>query len=164
MADKKITQLDELAGVDLDDADDFVVRDTSTSVTKKIKKSGLLTGLFKNLLTTDGDILTRSGGVPARITRANLFADPAATSRYLPWQANTAYTAGTFVSHAGHLYTVDADFTSPSSWAATGLTEFSGGGGGDLTEYIGIPVGDELTTVTTGTAKVTFRMPFAMTI
>lgn len=45
MTDKKITQLTELAGADLADDDDFVVRDTSAGVTKKIKKSGLVTAL-----------------------------------------------------------------------------------------------------------------------
>ncbi len=33
-----------------------------------------------------------------------------------------------------------------------------------ITEHIGVAVGDETTTITTGTAKVTFRMPFAMTL
>lgn len=32
------------------------------------------------------------------------------------------------------------------------------------TEHIGIAVGDETTAITTGTAKVTFRMPYAMTL
>jgi hypothetical protein len=35
-------------------------------------------------LTTDGDILTRTGGVPARITRASLAADSAFTSAFAP--------------------------------------------------------------------------------
>lgn len=33
-----------------------------------------------------------------------------------------------------------------------------------LTETLIIPIGDETTAITTGTAKVTFRMPFAMTV
>lgn len=32
------------------------------------------------------------------------------------------------------------------------------------TEHLGIAVGDETTAITTGTAKVTFRMPYAMTL
>lgn len=32
------------------------------------------------------------------------------------------------------------------------------------TEHIGVAVGDETTAITTGTAKVTFRMPYAMTL
>jgi hypothetical protein len=39
-----------------------------------------------------------------------------------------------------------------------------GGGGGPVTESIIIAVGDETTAITTGTAKVTFRMPYAFTL
>jgi hypothetical protein len=38
------------------------------------------------------------------------------------------------------------------------------GGGGNPTESIIIAVGDETTAITTGTAKVTFRMPYALTL
>lgn len=38
------------------------------------------------------------------------------------------------------------------------------GGGGDKQETLMIALGDETTTITTGTAKVTFRMPFAFTL
>lgn len=39
-----------------------------------------------------------------------------------------------------------------------------GGGGGAPTESIIIAIGDETTPLTTGTAKVTFRMPYAFTL
>lgn len=45
-------------------------------------------------LTTDGDVLTRAAGVPSRITRANLAADTAFTSRYMQ-VVNHGSTAGT---------------------------------------------------------------------
>lgn len=41
---------------------------------------------------------------------------------------------------------------------------FGGGGGGTVTESIIIAVGDETTAITTGAAKVTFRMPYAFTV
>lgn len=46
-----------------------------------------------------------------------------------------------------------------------GLFSSSGGGaGGSVTQCIPIAVSDETTALTTGTAKVTFRMPFAFTL
>jgi hypothetical protein len=44
------------------------------------------------------------------------------------------------------------------------VDDLPGGGGGAVTESIIIAVGDESTAITTGTAKVTFRMPYAMTL
>lgn len=38
------------------------------------------------------------------------------------------------------------------------------GGGGSVTESMIIPVSDETTALTTGTAKITFRMPYAFTL
>jgi hypothetical protein len=38
----------------------------------------------ESTLTIDGDLLTRAGGVPAPITRANLAADPAFSALYVP--------------------------------------------------------------------------------
>jgi hypothetical protein len=42
--------------------------------------------------------------------------------------------------------------------------EMGGGGGGTPTESMVIAVGDETTEITAGTAKVTFRMPYAFTL
>lgn len=39
-----------------------------------------------------------------------------------------------------------------------------GGGGGTVTENMIVAVGDEATAITTGTGKVTFRMPYAFTV
>lgn len=66
-----------------------------------------------------GDLIVDSGFVTALANTATFKA------KLLPWQASTAYTAGTFLSHAGALYTVDADFTSPASFNTTGLTAFT---------------------------------------
>lgn len=43
----------------------------------------------------------------------------------ITWKPNTAYTAGTIVSYQGNLYSVNADYTSGSSWTGAGLTAFS---------------------------------------
>lgn len=43
----------------------------------------------------------------------------------ITWKPNTAYTAGTIVSYQGNLYSVNADYTSGSSWTEVGLTSFS---------------------------------------
>lgn len=57
-----------------------------------------------------------------------LAGNDAFTSQFLPWRANTAYTAGTFVSNGGNLYTVNSDFTTGASFSTTGLTQFTAGG------------------------------------
>lgn len=56
------------------------------------------------------------------------------------------------VSGALYIYTGGA-------WTAAG-----GGGGGAVTQCIPIACSDETTAITAGTAKVTFRMPFAFTL
>lgn len=43
-------------------------------------------------------------------------------------------------------------------------TTITASGGSNPTECLIIPVGDETTSITTGTAKVTFRMPYAFTL
>ena len=48
--------------------------------------------------------------------------------------------------------------------AGPGGVHGGAGGGGASTESIIIAVGDETTPITTGTAKVTFRMPYAFTL
>lgn len=45
-----------------------------------------------------------------------------------------------------------------------GVLGAAGGGGGSNTQCIAIAVGDETTALTTGTSKVTFRMPYAFTL
>lgn len=57
---------------------------TVTTATVALTISGGVAGAEggTTALTTDGDILTRTAGVPARITRANLAADTAFTARF----------------------------------------------------------------------------------
>jgi hypothetical protein len=98
-------------------------------------------------LTTDGDLLTRAAGAPARITRASLAADSAFSSRLLPVAEGTV----------GQVPTVTDDDPYTIGWG-------TGGGSGDGMVYFGVACSDETTALTTGAAKVTFRMPFAMTV
>lgn len=47
---------------------------------------------------------------------------------------------------------------------AQDIADLASGGGGPATESLIIAVGDETTAITTGAAKVTFRMPYAFTL
>lgn len=62
-------------------------------------EAGLL--VPKSVLTTDGDLLTRASGVPARITRASLAADAAFTEAFAPIQPSIFIAAGSFSAVTG---------------------------------------------------------------
>jgi hypothetical protein len=61
------------------------------------------------------------------------------------WTANTAVKAGQLLTQAGTLYSVNADMTTPSSFATTGLTAVSGGGSSS-----GLPLWQPSTAYTAG--------------
>ena len=95
MANKRVTELTALDGDDVADNDLLMIVDVSdptmaaTGTNKRITVAEFATdstlgGAFvaKSTLTTDGDMLTRAAGVPARITRADLAQDSAFSSRY----------------------------------------------------------------------------------
>ena len=68
-----------------------------------------------------------------------------------------------WINHGATGSTGGSGATGPTG--PTGPTGATGTQGStDFTEYICIAVGDETTAITTGTAKVTFRSPFAMTL
>lgn len=100
---------------------------------------------------TEGDIYiiaaTHTGSQWASFTPKDLAIFSGGT-----WYA-FAPVAGVVVNVAGALYSYQS-----GSWTAVGS-----GGGGSSTQCIAIACSDETTALTTGTAKVTFRMPFAMT-
>lgn len=93
----------------------------------------------------------------------------------MPDQKLTALTADTSIASTDITYTVEAPGSTPVSkkvtWGdiATALAGFAG-----LTNtfvakatvpvVLIVPIGDETTAITTGNAKRTFRMPFAMTL
>ena len=66
-------------------------------------------------------------------------------------------TSGGTVSN---LYGADFDYRAGDG----GIFGSSGGGSGSSTQCIPVAVSDETTALTTGTAKVTFRMPYAFTL
>ena len=99
----------------------YSVKDPAgTPLPKKATWLNILKGAALGVLTSDGDLFTRTSGALARLTRASLAADSAFT--------------GTYVAKA------------------------------TVPEVLVVAISDETTAITTGTAKVTFRMPFAMTL
>lgn len=71
----------------------------------------------KATLTTDGDLLTREGGVPAPITRADLAADPAFLETFAPfdWEVIISGTAATGVN------VIPPGFRVPKAFTLTAL-------------------------------------------
>lgn len=108
MANKRVTELTALDGDDVADNDLLMIVDVSdptmaaTGTNKRITVAEFATdstlgGAFvaKSTLTTDGDMLTRASGVPARITRADLAQDSAFSSRYAPLASDGIWARGT---------------------------------------------------------------------
>jgi hypothetical protein len=137
-------------------------------------EAGLL--IPKSVLTTDGDILTRSGGVPARMTRAQLAADAAFTGTYAPLSASQVWIpAATFgvTENSPALSTVAGRYRCmlfdsasservsctqevPSTWATMNVslywTNFSSGSGNVVWRLFVDTAGDGDTLVATGGA------------
>ena len=64
-------------------ANDKLAVVTDAPDTRSITLGNLASSLFGTVVTTDGDLITRSGGVATRITRSGLSNDPAFTSKYV---------------------------------------------------------------------------------
>lgn len=124
MANKRVTELTALDGDDVADNDLLMIVDVSdptmaaTGTNKRITVAEFATdstlgGAFvaKSTLTTDGDMLTRAAGVPARITRADLAQDSAFSSRY----TSRASTSGRF---ARAVYTGGDITVTSTTWVA----------------------------------------------
>ena len=82
------------------------------------------------------------------------------------WDGETGAEAWVYIEpRKGWLLYVDA-LDEYQSFDGTEWLEFAGGGGGGgtVTENIIVALGDETTDITTGTAKVTLRMPYAFTL
>jgi hypothetical protein len=58
-----------------------VVNDTPEA--RSISRDNLARAVYATVMTTDGDLITRSSGNPTRITRSNLANDAAFTSKYV---------------------------------------------------------------------------------
>jgi len=64
-------------------ANDKIAVVTDAPDTRSITRNDLASSLFSAVVTTDGDLITRSGGVATRITRSGLANDSAFTSTFV---------------------------------------------------------------------------------
>lgn len=120
----KVSAMPAVTAGDVVDADEFYILDGGVS--KKISAVNLaqisqITSRYvaQSTLTTDGDVLTRASGSPARITRADLAQDTAFSSRYVS-QADEEYRWLGVGALEGRNGSTLADFT--------GTTYGNGGG------------------------------------
>jgi hypothetical protein len=63
---------------------------TDAPDTRSVTLGNLASSLFGTVVTTDGDLITRSGGVATRLTRSGLANDSAFTSKYVTVDTLTA--------------------------------------------------------------------------
>jgi hypothetical protein len=89
------------------DSDNFPLIDDDGNVIARSRWSTIKTALasvfpLSSTMTTDGDLLTRAAGVPARITREELAADPAFGAQFAP-AARLVSTSGAGLSGGGSL-------------------------------------------------------------
>ena len=133
------------------------------------------TGVVLNsLVTTKGDVIAASAAsTPARLgvgTNGQVLKANSATATGLEWAADVGIP-DTLLDAKGDLIAASAaDTAARLAVGSNGqvLVAASGEATGLIwqgpAEVIAIAVSDEETAITTGTAKVTFRMPFAMTL
>ena len=128
----------------------------------------------KSLVTTKGDVIAASAAsTPDRLgvgTNGQVLKANSATATGLEWSADLGIPA-TLLDAKGDLIAASAaDTAARLAVGSNGqvLVAASGEATGLIwqgpAEVIAIAVSDEETAITTGTAKVTFRMPFAMTL
>lgn len=64
-------------------ANDKIAVVTDAPDTRSITRNNLARSVFATVMTTDGDLVTRSGGEPTRVTRSGLANDSAFTSKFI---------------------------------------------------------------------------------
>ena len=131
-------------------------------------------GVLNSLVTTKGDVIAASAAsTPARLgvgTNGQVLKANSAAATGLEWAADLGIPA-TLLDAKGDLIAASAADTAARLGVGangTRLTAASGETTGlvwaaDPT-VLAVAVSDETTAITTGTAKITFRMPFAMTV
>jgi hypothetical protein len=76
---------------------------TDAPDSRAITRDNLARAIYATVMTTDGDLITRSGGEPTRITRSGLADDTAFTNKYT--QLTTLTTDGDLYTRAGGVVT-----------------------------------------------------------
>lgn len=125
-------------------ANDKIAVVTDAPDTRSITRNNLAKSLIASVLTTDGDLVTRTGGEAARITRASLADDQAFVNRYIP--RSLATTKGDVIAGLGggsvarlpvgtnsHVLTADSSSSTGLMWAPASDASKLPLTGGDLT-------------------------------
>lgn len=138
---------------------EIVVFDASGTVTASntivVARSGSDTidgGTSTTITSAYGSRRLISDGSSKWLHDSSILREGSYTAKGMVLAASAANTpVGVTVGTNNHVLTADSAQTAGVKWAA-------------IPEVIIVAIGDETTALTTGTAKVTFRMPFAMTL
>jgi hypothetical protein len=84
-------------------ATDKIAIVTDAPDSRAITRDNLARAVYATVMTTDGDLITRSGGEPSRVTRSGLANDAAFTNKYT--QLTTLTTDGDLYTRAGGVVT-----------------------------------------------------------
>jgi hypothetical protein len=84
-------------------ATDKIAIVTDAPDARSITRDNFARSVYATVMTTDGDLITRVGGEPARVTRSGLSNDTAFTSKYT--QLSTLTTDGDLYTRAGGVVT-----------------------------------------------------------
>jgi hypothetical protein len=84
-------------------ATDKIAVVTDAPDSRAITRDNLARSVYETVMTTDGDLITRSGGEPTRVTRSGLANDAAFTDKYT--QLTTLTTDGDLYTRAGGVVT-----------------------------------------------------------
>lgn len=122
MADSKVTALTADTSVDSADLGYTIEDPGGTPVSKKATWLNILKGAALGVLTSDGDLFTRTGGVLSRLTRAALAADAAFSSTYAPLEVPGKLIASVFYANGSDGATYTTTSTSLVDVDATNLS------------------------------------------
>jgi hypothetical protein len=114
-------------------ATDKIAVVTDAPDTRSITRDDLARAVYSTVMTTDGDLITRSNGSPTRVTRSGLANDSAFTNKYL--QLSTVDAKGDLligvtdnvvdrlaVGIDGQLLVVDSSATAGVKWDTISAT------------------------------------------
>lgn len=133
---------------------DVLKLDSGVQTSLGLADSSLQSGDNISELTNNSGFITAS----STSTLTNKTFDANGTGNSLSNVEVADLAAGAVVTESEGIASNDNDTTLPTSAAVKDYVD------NEQTEVIGYAVSDESTALTTGTAKITFRMPFAMTL